>query len=64
MIGVVLNGFSEQPSVDYERYYGANSEMVSGTQIDSIPCRATSLTRFSGIDHDLRPATRSVHAPR
>lgn len=36
MIGVVFNGFSEQPSADYERYYGANSEMASGTQIDSI----------------------------
>jgi capsular exopolysaccharide synthesis family protein len=36
MIGVVFNGFSEQPSADYERYYGANSEMATGTQIDSI----------------------------
>ena len=36
MIGVVFNGFSEQPSADYERYYGAGSELTSGTQIDSI----------------------------
>ena len=36
MLGVVFNGFSEEPSADYERFYGVNSEVAPGTQIDSI----------------------------